>query len=329
MGSAVRLDLTTCSKDAFEAGFAQLNAHAKVLKDAGTLPVFPFDHDGWADVTPQMSEAALMSSAGNRELSFTTVKAYAADMVIADWQPTGETIIANGGKLGNGHHRLMAGYLSGTTFRCYIVVSAPEVANAFAYFDSGKKRTAADALHIAGWNGASKVIASAISNLAIRYDNGALGVAKQPRFPTPNAREVLAYLHQHPDLRDAAQMMLGSFPEAVEVIRSKPAAVYFAWRVLQAYDATTLRDFCAPLGTGALLAEDSPLLAARAKLLAQEAEGNKMPDRTRLAYVSKAFLMHIGGQKMTRSRGRVQPLGLDVDEAFPRVDAPIAVEAAE
>jgi hypothetical protein len=38
--------------------------------------------------------------------------------------------------------------------------------------------------------------------------------------------------------------------------------------------------------------------------------------------------MHIAGQKMPRTRGgRVQPLGLEVDEAFPRIDPPIA-EAA-
>jgi hypothetical protein len=164
--------------------------------------------------------------------------------------------------------------------------------------------------------------------LAIRYDARALGVIKQPRFRTPNAREVLLYIDQHPDLRDAAGLMLGSYPEAVDVIRSKAAAIMFAWLVLRVHDEATLRDFCTPLGTGALLDEDSPLLAARAKLLAPEVTGNKMQDRTRLAYVCKAFLMHVAGQRMPRSRGRVQPLGLDVDEAFPRIEPEITAEAA-
>jgi hypothetical protein len=326
----IRLDLATASKQSFEDAVDLLWRQIKERKDANTLPAFPFDRDGWYEVTPEMAEAALMHSAGNRECSFSTAKAYASDMANRDWQPTGETINSSNGVLGNGHHRLLAGLLSGQTFRCYVVVSAPSITNVFAYFDSGKKRTPADALHIAGWNSSSKALASAIANLAVRYDNGVLGVGKQPRAKPVNARDVLRYMQHHGDFRDAAQLMLGSYPEAVAVIRSKSAAIFFAWLVLRAYDEATLRDFCEPLGTGALLEEDSPLLAARAKLLAPEVKGNKMPDRTRLAYVCKAFRMHIAGQKMPRTRGgRVQPLGLEVDEAFPRIDPPVAeVEAA-
>ena len=327
---AVRLDLTTASKQSFEETTALFWKQARERLLAGTRAPFPFEHDGWYDITPEMSEAALMYSSGNREFSFATVKAYALDMVNGDWQPTGETIGGSKDGLPNGHHRLFAGLLSGVTFRNYVVVSAPPVANIFAYYDSGKKRTAADALHIAGWNGSGKALAGAIANLAVRYDNGVLGVGKQSRAKPVNARDVLRYMQHHEDFRDAAQLMLGSYPEAVEVIRSKPAAIFFAWLVLRAYDEATLRDFCEPLGTGALLEEDSPLLAARAKLLAPEVKGNKVPERTRLAYVCKAFLMHIAGQKMPRTRGgRVQPLGLEVDEAFPRIDPPVAeAEAA-
>ncbi len=327
---AIRSDLTTTSKQSFDDTVSLLWKQIKERKEAGTLPAFPFDRDGWYDVTPEIAEAALMHSAGNREFSFPTVKAYASDMENGDWQPTGETICASNRVLDNGHHRCLAGLLSGQTFRCYVVVSAPAITNAFAYFDSGKKRTPADALHIAGWNGSGKALASAIANLAVRYDNGVLGVGKQPRAKPVNSRDVLRYMQHHQDFRTAAQLMLGSHPEAVEVIRSRPAAIFFAWLVLRTYDEATLRDFCEPLGTGALLDEDSPLLAVRAKLLAPEVKGNKMPDRTRLAYLCKAFLMHVAGQKMQRTRGgRVQPLGLEVDEPFPRIDPPMAeAEAA-
>ena len=49
-------------------------------------------------IEPQVAEAALMHSAGNRQASFTTVKAYAADMVKGDWAATGETITASDNK---------------------------------------------------------------------------------------------------------------------------------------------------------------------------------------------------------------------------------------
>ena len=35
-----------------------------------------------------------------------------------------------------------------------------------------------------------------------------------------------------PATKSAAARMLGSYPDAVDVIRSKPAAVFFAWRVI-------------------------------------------------------------------------------------------------
>jgi hypothetical protein len=230
----VRLDLQTASKDAFADVVSRLAIRAKELNESAALPPLPFDHDGWYDVTPQMAEAGLMHSAGNREVSLPTVKAYAADMVKGDWKKTGETITFVDGKTTNAHHRMWAGYLSGSTFPCYVVVSAPAEKNIFAYYDSGKKRTSADALHIAGWNGAGKVLAGAITKLAIRYDSGALGVAKQSRFRPISARDVLNYMGEHPDFREAAQTMLGSHPEAVDVIRSKPAAIFFAWLVQRA-----------------------------------------------------------------------------------------------
>jgi hypothetical protein len=172
-------------------------------------------------------------------------------------------------------------------------------------------------------------MASAIAHLALRYDEGVLGPFKQPRFRTVNSREVLQYVKQHPDLRQAAQLMLGNYSEAVEVIRSKPAAIFFAWLVLRAYDEVVLGNFCASLGTGALLEEDSPILGARAKLLATEMPGKRLTDRFRLALVSKAFLMQAAGQRMPRTRsGKIQPFTVDYDEEFPRIDAPLA-EAAQ
>lgn len=323
-----RLDLPTCSRDAFNDALKQLFDRAQELRRTNALPASPFDHDGWYDITPPIAEAVLLNSGGNREVSFPTVKTYAADMVANDWAETGETISIVNGKLINGHHRLLASLLGGAAFRCFVVVSARESENIFAFYDSGKKRTPADALHIAGWNGAGRAMASAISKLAIRYDEGVLGVGKQPRFRTVNARESLHYITQHPDFKDAAQLILGSYPEAVDVIRSKPAALFFAWLVLRAYDEVTLGDFCNALGTGARLDEDSPILAARAKLLATELPGQRKPDRTRLAYVCKAFLMHVEGARMGRTRGgKVQQLELDFDETFPRIDTPLAAAA--
>lgn len=324
----VSLDPQSASADAFADAVGRFVKETIARKAAGNLPAMPFTDDGWYDITPPMAEAALMHTVGNREYSWLTVKTYAADMKARDWQRTGETICVVNGNLRNGHHRLMSGYLSQETFPCFVVTSAPQVHNVFAYYDSGKKRTAADALHIAGWNGAGKALAGAVASLAMRYDAGVLGVTKQPRFKTPNSREVLDYVAQHPGLRDAAQLMMGTYPDAVEVIRSKPAAIFFAWLVTREHDETMLAEFCGPLGNGARLDEDSPILAARASLLAPEEKGAKVPDRTRLAYVNKAFNLWAAGHRMPRVRGKVMPLSFGLNEPFPAIVRPLA-EAAE
>lgn len=327
----VRLDLATASSEAFGEVMPKLLAHGKALREAGTLPPLPFDKDGWYHITPQMSETTLMYSAGNRESTLTKARIYAADMAAGDWQPTAQGIGIRKGELDDGHTRLLSSYLGQHTFFSHVVTSAPEVPNAFAYYDCGKGRSGSDALHIAGWNSSGKILSQVISDLALRYDENKLGVVKQPRgFRKINNREVLHYMKLHPDLQEASNTMQGNFPDAVEVIRSKPAAIMFAWMVLRAHDLATLQDFCVPLGSGALLTEDSPILAVRAKLMEVEDCRNKKRSYTRLAYLCKAFLLHINGQKMPRSRkGAVQPLGLDIDESFPRIDPVPMAEAAE
>ncbi len=122
--------------------------------------------------------------------------------------------------------------------------------------------------------------------------------------------------------------MLGTYADAVDVIKSKPAAAHFGWLVSRAYGEAVLDNFSVRLGTGANLAEDDPILSARNRLMAPEFAGKKMADRTRLAYVCKAFLMSANGQKMPRLRGgRVAPLSLEVDEPFPKIEPPLAETA--
>jgi hypothetical protein len=325
----VALDVPNASTQAIQEAIGKFWAEKKRREQDGTLPPFPFDHDGWYAVTPQMAEAAMLNSHGNREIRVPNLRAIVADMQAGTWAGTGQALCSIGNNLQEGFHRLMACLLSGTGFETFVVVTARPRENLFAYYDRGLKRQGHDALHIMGLNGAGKILAKAVEHLAVRYDHGALGVQKQGRHRPITPIETVSYLQDHPDFVKAAQHMLGSYPEAVDVIRSKAAAVFFAWKVLEAYDEAVLDAFCIPLGSGANLTEDDVLLALRAKLLQGDVPGNKMADRTRLAYVMKAFLMHVNGQKMPRTRGgKITPLNIGLDEEFPRIEGPLA-EAAQ
>jgi hypothetical protein len=321
----VRLDLKTASREAFADTVKSFNDQAA----AQPKPPLPFPHDGWYDIAPPMAEAALARNAGNREPVLSQVKKNALDMEAGNWMPTGESIVFNEqSDLNDGQHRLWAGYLSGITFRSYVVVSAPVEENLFAYYDCGKGRSAADALHTAGMNGLGKVLARAITELAVRYDHDALGPVKSIRFRPVGHREVLDYAKAHPDFVQTAHLMFGSYLDAVRVIGSKQGAAFFAWLVVRAYGEAALDRFCKPLGSGANLAEDDPILAAREKLMLAAEDGTKMPSRTRLALLNKAFLMSVNGPKLARTRGgRVTALSLHFDEPFPKIEPPIAQAA--
>jgi hypothetical protein len=272
----VRLDLKTASREAFADTVRSFNEQAAAQPKAP----LPFTHDGWHDITPAMAEVGLARNAGNREPVLSQVKKNALDMEANNWKPTGETIVFNQeGDLNDGQHRLWAGYLSLKTFRSFVVGSAPVEKNLFAYYDRGKLRSAADALHTAGMNGLGKVIARAIAELAIRYDHDALGPVKSVRFRPINQPEVLDYAQTHDAFVRATHLMFGNYPDAVRVIGSKQAAAFFAWLVVRAYDEAVLERFCKPLGSGANLTEDDPILDVREKLMRRP----RMARRCRLA----------------------------------------------
>jgi hypothetical protein len=321
----VRLDLKTASREAFADTVRSFNEQAAARPKAS----LPFKNDGWYEITQPMAEAALTHNAGNREPVLSQVKKNALDMEADNWKPNGETIVFNQeGDLNDGQHRLWAGYLSGTTFRSFVVVTTPVEPNLFTSYDSGKGRSAADALHTAGMNGLGKVIARAITELAVRYDHDALGPVKSVRFRPIYQREVLDYAQTHDELVRAAHLMFGNHPDAMRVIGSKHTAAFFAWLVVRAYDEAELERFCKPLGSGANLTEDDPILAVRERLMLPTDDGTKMPSRTRLALLNKAFNMSVSGQKLGRTRGgKVAGLSLSFDEPFPKIEPPIAQAA--
>jgi hypothetical protein len=194
--------------------------------------------------------------------------------------------------------------------------------------DCGKPRSASDALYTAGvGNGLARVHAKAIE-LLIRLDHDALGPVKSIRFRPINQREILAYALSRPDYLQAVNRVFGAYPDAVRVIGSRPAAAAFAWLITRSYDEQVVDRFMRALGSGAMLSEDDPVLALRAALTIPAEDGTKMPVRTRLALLTKAFMMVVNDQRMTRGRGgKIVSLAIAHNERFTKVE-PVVTEAA-
>jgi hypothetical protein len=316
---AVTLDLATASGPAFEEAKAKFRDWAKV-GPADDLIL----KDGWLTITPEIAEKMLRRNAMNRKIGLAPVKKYAHDMASGEWAETSQGLgFDDKGHLVDGQHRLWACYLSGVPFATYVVTSVKSRKHLFAYYDTGKLRSAGDALYTSGNNGLSSILAGAIQ-LASLYDNHALHIYKSKGRRLSNP-ETLQYASEHPNLSAATHMIEANFSRAIQVIGSKPVAAFFAWKAIEAYGENELEDFLLPLGTGANLAEDSIILALRNRLMNAGADdGEKgMSKPHRLALLIKAFLMNVNGEKLPK-RG----VYLRDNEPFPRLDPPADVANA-
>jgi hypothetical protein len=315
----VKLDLDTASASAFDEVVGKLAAAAKEAKEAGDLPDLDFE-TGVVTMTPQLAESCLLRNAGNRKVRLPHVKRLSKIMLNGGWK-LAQPLLWDG-SLEEGQHRLWAVYLSGATIDTTLMV-VPKQEQLFAVIDTGKGRSASDALYTAGSNGQSVAVAQAVS-LLWRYDIGGLGISKQPKVRAMENIEVLNYAKERPEITSTAHLIAGSHPRAATVIGHKGVAVAFGYMLVKIFDEDALNEFYAPLGSGANLRELDPILALRDRLTRVGEDDEKMDAPHRLALMIRAFDLHRKGLQVSRTKG----LYLRDNEKYPRLEAelPIAAE---
>ncbi len=117
-------------------------------------------------VTPETALRWLAANPSNRPISEDQVKRYAADMKRDDWKTTHQGIAFDAsGNLLDGQHRLRAIVRAGITVMLVVFRNCDR--DSFDRLDTGKKRTAADALAIDGMDAARAV--AAIARNIIKY----------------------------------------------------------------------------------------------------------------------------------------------------------------
>lgn len=143
----------------------------------------PADHMGptfaVTTVTPAMAEEWLGKNGGNRNVRDAKVKMLAADMRDGNWLLTGEAIKFDWtGRLIDGQHRLLAIISANASIR--ILVARGLVPEAQHVLDTGAKRSAADALRMAGEHSNQGVVAAAIRLLAAHQSGILRTTASRP-----------------------------------------------------------------------------------------------------------------------------------------------------
>lgn len=243
-------------------------------------------------ITPQQAEKWLKTNEGNRKLSPSHVRFLTEQILSGQWKLTPDTIkLSRSGRLLDGQHRLTAIVESGKAQQMYIARDCEE--DIFSVLDTGKNRTAADVVGIAGFKNASHVASTA--RLIFTYRTSAFsGLKSKKRFATNG--DVLALLGEI-DLVPVVQQGFSYYTKSR--LLSVPEYSFLRW-LLGARHAEEAEGFLYALSSGVGLLEGSPVLLLRRKLeSARSGERFTFTPVERLALSVKAWNLKRLGKSST------------------------------
>jgi hypothetical protein len=148
------------------------------------------------EIGPKLAEKYLESNPLNRSVSTRVVNSYAADMKAGNWKLTGDPIrFDHNGNLLDGQHRLHAIIAADVPVQSVVIRNLDPADRAVV--DSGRKRTGANVLEMAGIKGNSMVL-SATAAIGCFDDKGKL-VSSVSRIEQPTHSELLKWAQENFD----------------------------------------------------------------------------------------------------------------------------------
>lgn len=152
-------------------------------------------------ITPAMAEDLIAKNVKNRNVSQGLVNAYARDMQNGNWQFTGEALkFSKDGHLIDGQHRLWACIKAEVPFQTLVIYDLNEEVQEVV--DTGRGRTVADTLHLAGYSHSARTASACRYMLCIKNDFLKYKIT---------APEILEIFRKHPAIHDSALSTTGAY----------------------------------------------------------------------------------------------------------------------
>lgn len=171
------------------------------------------------NITPELAETWLARNLGNRNLRETKVATLARDISRGEWRQTGEAIKFDwNGRLIDGQHRLHAIIAAGVAARMLVIRGLDPEAQKF--IDTGAKRSAADAIRMAGGKTEPNIVAAAI-RLILGIESGAIATIGS-RIPEITHADALSF---HEGREDALAAAALAARRVTKVTGASPTAV--------------------------------------------------------------------------------------------------------
>jgi hypothetical protein len=228
----------------------------------------------------------------NRTLTKNTVDKYAREMTRGEWAFIGDPIrFDRGGELLDGQHRLAAVVKSGCPQTFVIVRNLePETQR---YMDSGRKRSAADQLKIDGVRNPREC--AMIAAMVMHWQGHDL-----PHMNISySAAEVVEFAEANSNAIEAAAAHALALYRATRAAKGTSGAVYYM--AAEAAGATLASEFFQLLTSGAGLANGSPVLVLRNKLIYWASTTGRAPEPgERLYYFVRTWNGWRSGEELER-----------------------------
>ena len=211
-------------------------------------------------ITPKLAEKWMAANKSNRPLRRALVGRYAEVIRRGQWELNGESIkFDEDGVLLDGQHRLAAIVEANKPIKSYVVRDLPR--KVFDTLDNGVKRTGADVFSLRGEKNES-TLASAIRLLLVYKEHGGFQRNQKTAFIT--TRDLVEGVDKHPKLRESVDF-IRSLRDLHRILAPSPAS--FLHYIFAEIDRGEADNFFSSLASGASLAEGSPVLNLRNKLI--------------------------------------------------------------
>ena len=265
----------------------------------------------YVDVSPAIAQALLDRNTRNRKKSATDVDDWSGEMGAGRWRITHQGIaLARDGVILDGQHRLQGIVDSGVTVRMPIAVGLdPEV---FTVIDTGRKRSAGDALGMVGEASATQL--AAVVRMCWQYDNGLLGSGKNRGGKVNKVHHdvLLGYRAGKEDaLREAVKVGVNVRAFGLKVNKTAMGTAYFLIK-RGCNDDELVETFFEGVRVGADLARDDARFLLRRTIINDTAP----TAMKHLALILKGWALFARG-------GSVKQLGWRIDEEMPIVYVPL------
>lgn len=239
-------------------------------------------------VDPATAQRWLDRNTHNRPLSPGLVTLYARDMKAGKWQITGEAVkFAADGTMLDGQHRCAAVVKSGVTVPMFVVRGlSVDVQSAM---DTGRKRSASDALHLTGEKNTSSLAGGA------RYAIGVQNVGhEKAQWYKATTAEIAEFIADNPDIREAADIAV-TVSRRIDCTPSLTAYAY--WRLARVSRPSAAAFFTAAANKVGL-ADGDPVIALTNTLADARRARKVLPHAAVVSCIFRAWNTRRDGRTM-------------------------------